>query len=134
METTKVYRINTGSCNACDVEILASMLVPKFCFEKLGYECTNDPAIANIVLITGPVTARAKQYFENILKLLPSRRIIIAMGICSISCGVFRDSYSIVGPVDKFVDVDINIPGCPPSPQAILESLMTATTLLNEKE
>lgn len=134
MRKIHVYRINTGSCNACDVELLTSALVSKFGFQELGYEMTNDPSSAHIILVTGPVTARTKDYFARTLQLLPKKKIVISVGICAISCGVFRDSYSIVGPVDKYVDVDLNVPGCPPSPKAILESLIVAKSMFEKKE
>lgn len=133
MHKIRVYRINTGSCNACDVELLTSTLVSKFGFQELGCEMTNDPSLAHIILITGPVTARSKSYFEAVIQQLPEKKIVISIGICAISCGVFRDSYSIVGPVDKYIDVDLNVPGCPPSPKAILESLAVAKSILNRK-
>lgn len=128
-----VYRINTGSCNGCDVEILASVLVPKFGFDTLGCTYTNDPTLANIVLVTGSITARSKPYLEKILTQLPKEKIVVALGICPISGGVFRDSYAIAGPLDRFVDVDVNIAGCPPSPKEIAQGLAQACALWREK-
>ncbi len=128
-----VYRINTGSCNGCDVEILASVLVPKFGFDTLGCTYTNDPTLANIILVTGSITARSKPYLEKILTQLPKEKIVVALGICPISGGVFRDSYAIVGPLDRFVNVDVNIAGCPPSPKEIAKGLAQACELWREK-
>lgn len=133
MNPINVYRINAGSCNGCDVELLASVLVPKFGFDTLGCAYTNDPTEAQIVLVTGSITARSKPYLEETLKRLPKNKVVIALGICPISCGVFRDSYSIEGPLDRFVDVDVNIPGCPPAPLSIVEGLKSACALWQEK-
>lgn len=133
LNSINVYRINTGSCNGCDVELLASVLVPKFGFETLGCAYTNDPTIANIVIVTGSITTRSKSFLEATLAQLPEKKVVVAMGICPISCGVFRDSYSIEGPLDKFVPVDVNIAGCPPSPQSIVDGLILATQLWKER-
>lgn len=133
VDSINVYRINTGSCNGCDVELLASVLVPKFGFESLGCTYTNNPQEAQIVLITGPLTTRSRPFLEATLKLLPEKKVVVAVGICPISGGVFRDSYSIEGPLDKFVSVDINIAGCPPSPKAIVEGLIKACDLWKQR-
>ncbi len=132
-DTLYVYRINTGSCNGCDVEILASVLLPKFGFDALGCVYTNDPTLANILLVTGAITARSTPYLQAALKQLPSKKIVVALGICPISGGVFRDSYAITGPLDTFVDVDINISGCPPSPKEIAQGLAQACELWRER-
>jgi len=129
-----VYRINTGSCNGCDVELLASVLVPKFGFESLHCTYTNVPEDAQIVIVTGSITTRSKPFLEAMLKRLPENKIIVALGICPISCGVFRDSYSIEGPLDRFVTVDVNIPGCPPAPASIVEGLIQACEMLKARQ
>lgn len=128
-----IYRINTGSCNACDVELLATSFVPKFNFKNLELKFTNNPKEANIILVTGPITARSAAFLQKTLAQTPKEKIVLAMGICPVSCGVFRDSYSICGPLDKFVAVDINIPGCPPTPQAIIQSFEYAKKLWQQK-
>lgn len=133
MNPINVYRINTGSCNGCDVELLASVLVPKFGFDTLGCHYTNDPSVANIVLVTGSITTRSKPFLEATLKRLPDKKVVVALGICPISCGVFRESYAIEGPLDRFVEVDVNIPGCPPAPLSIVEGLKSACTLWQQK-
>ena len=133
VDNINIYRINTGSCNGCDVELLASVLVPKFGFDTLHCNYINTPENAQIVIITGPITTRSKPYLEATLKRLPKKKVVVALGICPISGGVFRDSYSIEGPIDKFVDVDINIAGCPPAPKAIVQGLIKACELWKEK-
>lgn len=133
VDNINVYRINAGSCNGCDVELLASILVPKFGFGSLNCNYTNIPEEAQIVIVTGSVTARSKPFLEATLKRLPAQKVVVAMGICPISGGVFRDSYAIEGPLDRFVDVDVNIAGCPPSPKTIVDGLIKACALWNEK-
>lgn len=132
-DNINVYRINAGSCNGCDVELLASILVPKFGFDSLQCTYTNNPEEANIVIVTGSITARSKPFLEATLKQIPSPKVVVAMGVCPISGGVFRDSYAIEGPLDRFVDVDVNIAGCPPSPGSIVDGLIKACALWKEK-
>ncbi len=134
VDNINVYRINAGSCNGCDVELLSTVLVPKFGFDTLNCTYTNDPEIANIVLVTGSITTRSKPYVEATLKRLPHKKVVVALGICPISCGVFRDSYSIEGPLDRLVNVDVNVAGCPPSPKSIVDGLLQACALWKAKE
>ena len=129
VDNINVYRINAGSCNGCDVELLASVLVPKFGFESLHCSYINTPEEANIVIVTGSITTRSKPFLEATLQRLPQNKVVIAMGICPISGGVFRDSYPIEGPLDRFVDVDVNVAGCPPSPQSIVDGLIQACAI-----
>jgi len=112
---------------------LASILVPKFGFDTLHCTYTNTPEEANIVIVTGSITTRSKPFLEATLKRLPDEKVVVAMGICPITGGVFRDSYSIEGPLDRFVNVDVNIAGCPPSPQTIVDGLIKACALWKEK-
>lgn len=133
MKKAYIYRINTGSCNGCDVELLATALVPKFGFSSLACDFTNSPEEANIVLVTGPITTRSSSFLKDTLSRIPEGKVVIAAGICPISCGVFRDTYSIEGPLDNFVDVDVNIPGCPPSPTVIVEGFIEAKRIWDAK-
>jgi Ni,Fe-hydrogenase III small subunit len=133
VDNINVYRINAGSCNGCDVELLASILVPKFGFDSLQCTYTNTPEEANIVIVTGSITTRSKPFLEATLKRLPENKVVVAMGICPVTGGVFRDSYSIEGPLDRFVNVDVNIAGCPPPPQSIVDGLVKACALWKEK-
>lgn len=121
-----LYRINAGSCNGCDVELVATACIPRFDLERLGCKYCGSPKQADIVLITGPLTARVKEKVLQIYAQIPEPKVTVAVGICPISCGVFRDSYAIEGPIDKYLPVDVNVPGCPPRPQAIIEGIAEA--------
>ena len=114
-----LFRINAGSCNGCDVELATTALIPRYDVERLGCLYTGSPRQADIVLVTGPVTVQM--------------RVTVAVGICPISGGVFRDSYSIAGPLSKLVKVDVNVPGCPPRPQAIMEGVVLAKQIWMKK-
>ena len=134
--TTKspwLYRINTGSCNGCDVELATTALIPRFDVERLGCKYTGSPKHADIVLVTGPVTVRSEDYLIRILDEIPDPRVIVAIGICPISGGVFRDGYSIRGPLDRFVEVDVNVSGCPVRPQSIIDGVAQAIGIWKDK-
>ena len=113
-----LFRINAGSCNGCDVELATTACISRYDVERLGCKYCGSPRHADIVLITGPLTARVKDK---------------AVGICPISGGVFREGYSIEGPVDRYLPIDVNVPGCPPRPQAIMEGVLEAVAIWRER-
>jgi Ni,Fe-hydrogenase III small subunit len=84
-------------------------------------------------LVTGPITARSKPYLIEVLDELPKPFVVVAVGTCPTSCGIFRDSYAIEGPLDKYIDVDVNVPGCPPRPQAIIDGVAKALEIWKQK-
>ncbi|MBT8762828.1 NADH-quinone oxidoreductase subunit NuoB [Desulfohalobiaceae bacterium Ax17] len=121
-----LYRINAGSCNGCDVELATTACIPRFDVERLGCKYCGSPKHADIVLITGPLTVRVKDKVLRVYDEIPDPKVTVAIGICPISAGVFRDSYAIAGPIDSFIPVDVNVPGCPPRPQAIIDGILEA--------
>ncbi len=128
-----LYRINSGSCNGCDVELATTALIPRYDVERLGCKYCGSPKHADIVLITGPMTARSKDKVLNVYNQIPEPKVTVAIGICPISGGVFRDSYSVLGPMDNFIPIDINVPGCPPRPQAIIDGIVEAIKIWKTK-
>ncbi|MGI2034352.1 NADH-quinone oxidoreductase subunit B family protein [Rhizobium panacihumi] len=121
-----LYRINAGSCNGCDVELATTACIPRYDVERLGCQYCGSPKHADIVLITGPLTARVKDKVLRVYDEIPDPKVTVAVGICPISGGVFRESYAIEGPIDRYLPVDVNVPGCPPRPQAIIEGIAKA--------
>ncbi len=121
-----LYRINAGSCNGCDVELATTAIIPRYDVERLGCQYCGSPKHADIVLITGPLTVRVKDKVLRLFDEIPDPKVTVAVGVCPISGGVFRDSYAIAGPLDNYLPIDINIPGCPPRPQAIIEGIAKA--------
>ncbi|HXP95378.1 MAG TPA: NADH-quinone oxidoreductase subunit NuoB [Telmatospirillum sp.] len=121
-----LYRINAGSCNGCDVELATTAIIPRYDVERLGCQYCGSPKHADIVLITGPLTARVKDKVLRLFDEIPEPKVTVAVGVCPISGGVFRESYAIAGPLDKYIPIDVNIPGCPPRPQAIIEGIAKA--------
>ncbi len=129
----KVFRINTGSCNGCDVEFVATAFVDKFHIESLGVELVEDVKDSNLLVITGPLTAKSEPFLKKYLNQMKKPFVVVGVGTCSVSCGIFRDSYAINGPLDKFVEVDVNVAGCPPRPQSIAEGIAKGVKVLNQK-
>lgn len=125
----RLYRINAGSCNGCDVELATTATVASFDVERIGCSYTESPAEADIVLVTGPLTVRVREKVLRAYGEVPEPKITVAVGVCPISGGVFRDSYAVDGPVDRYLPVDVNVPGCPPRPQAILAGIEEAVLL-----
>lgn len=121
-----LYRINAGSCNGCDVELATTACIPRYDVERLGCQYCGSPKHADIVLITGPLTARVKDKVLRLYEEIPEPKVTVAVGVCPISGGVFRESYCIEGPIDRYLPVDVNVPGCPPRPQAIIEGIAKA--------
>jgi Ni,Fe-hydrogenase III small subunit/Fe-S-cluster-containing hydrogenase component 2 len=128
----RLYRINAGSCNGCDVELAATAALSRFSVERLGCSYTEDPTHADIVLITGPLTVRVREKVLRCYAQVPEPKVTVLVGVCPISGGVFRDSYAVSGPVDSYLPVDVNVPGCPPRPQAIVAGIAEAARLWRE--
>ena len=103
-----VYHINTGSCNGCDIELVAAV-TPRFDAERFGVKLAGTPRHADIVVVTGPVTAQSKERLIRTLEQVPEPRVIVAMGSCPNSCNVFKNSYAVEGPLDKYCHVDVTI-------------------------
>lgn len=127
-----IYHVNTGSCNGCDIELVA-VLTPRYDAERFGFKLAGTPRHADIILVTGPVTSQSKDRLIRTLEQVPEPKVVVACGSCPNSCNVFKGSYSVEGPLDKYVDVDVTIAGCSPKPEAIIEGLYKATEILKKK-
>ncbi len=110
---------NSGSCNGCDIEILAT-LAPRYDLERFGVKLQGSPRHADILLCTGPVTRLARERLERTYAQMPEPKFVIAIGSCGLSSGTFRGCYNIVGCIDEVIPVDVSVPGCPPRPEAII--------------
>ena len=126
-----VYHLNTGSCNGCDIEILAA-LTPRYDLERLGIVLVGSPRHADVLLVTGPVTRQMAPRLKRIYEQTPDPKVVIAIGSCGIEGGVFYESYNLVGPIDQFIPVDVYVPGCPPRPEAIIEAVVKAWVKLEK--
>lgn len=128
-----LYRINAGSCNGCDVELATTALIPRWDVERLGCQYCGSPRHADIVLITGPLTRHVRDAALRLFEEIPDPKVTVAVGVCPISGGIFRESYATCAPIDRYLPVDVNIPGCPPRPQAILEGVARAIAVWRER-
>ena len=127
-----LFHINAGSCNGCDIE-LVSVLTPRYDAERLGFQLTGTPRHADIVVVTGPVTVQSLDRVLRTIAQVPEPRCIVTMGSCPQSGNVFRGSYAIAGPLSKYVHVDVDVAGCTPKPEAVMDGLVLATKILQEK-
>jgi len=128
-----VFHVNTGSCNACDIEIIAA-LTPRYDVERFGIKLVGSPRHADVLAITGPVTAPMKDKLKRIYEQTPDPKAVVLVGDCGLSTGVFHDSYNIVGPVDEIIPVDVYVPGCSARPEAIIEGVVKAIKKLEDLE
>lgn len=122
---------NSGSCNGCDIEILAT-LTPRYDLERLGVKLQGSPRHADILICTGPVTLQSRDRLKRIYEQMPAPKFVVAVGSCAISSGAFHGCYNVVGQVDEVLPVDAYIPGCPPRPEAIIDGLVKLLGSLRE--
>ena len=118
-----LIHFNSGSCNGCDIEILAT-LTPRYDAERFGVRLQGSPRHADILICTGPVTRQSRERLLRIYEQMPVPKYVIAVGACAISGGVFAGCYNVVGHIDEVLPVDVYIPGCPPRPEAIIDGLV----------
>lgn len=127
-----IFHINAGSCNGCDIE-LVSVLTPRYDAERLGFRLTGTPRQADIVVVSGPITLQTRDRLVRTLAQVPEPRVVVSLGSCPRSGNVFKGSYAIDGPLDKYTHVDVSVGGCTPKPEAIVAALAKAAEILKEK-
>jgi membrane-bound hydrogenase subunit mbhJ len=126
-----VYHLNTGSCNGCDIEILA-VLTPRYDAERFGIKLVGSPRHADVLLVTGPVVKQMVPRVKRIYEQIPDPKLVMVVGNCGSEGGVFYESYSLAGPIDQIIPVDVYVPGCPPRPEAIIHGVVTAWVKLEK--
>jgi membrane-bound hydrogenase subunit mbhJ len=120
-----VFHVNSGSCNGCDIEIVTA-LSPRYDLERFGMKLVGSPRHADALLITGPVTRDMEKRLRMVYEQTPDPKVVMVIGNCGSTGGVFYESYNIVGPVDRIVPVDVYVAGCPPRPEAIIDGVVKA--------
>jgi Ni,Fe-hydrogenase III small subunit len=127
-----LYHVNSGACNGCDIELVAC-LTPRYDVEQLGIRLQGSPRHADILVISGPVTRNSLEALQTVCAQVLEPKAVVALGSCPASGNVFAGSPVVVGPLDRYLPVDVYVPGCPPRPDAIIEGILRAVDLLAEK-
>jgi Ni,Fe-hydrogenase III small subunit len=122
----QLRHVDAGSCNGCELEI-AGAFSPVYDAERFGARLVASPRHADGLLATGVVTRNMHKPLLNTLGAVPEPKIVIAVGDCACNGGVFAQGYGVVGSVADVVPVDVEVPGCPPTPQQIIAALRSVT-------
>ncbi len=120
-----IRHIDAGSCNGCEVEIHA-LSNPYYNLEGLGIRFAASPKHADLLLVTGPVAKNMETALKRAYECTPAPKLVVAVGDCGISGGIFGESYASCGRVANVIPVDVIVPGCPPTPEALLTGILTA--------
>jgi Ni,Fe-hydrogenase III small subunit/formate hydrogenlyase subunit 6/NADH:ubiquinone oxidoreductase subunit I len=120
-----IRQVDAGSCNGCELEIHA-LNNPIYDIERFGIHFVASPRHADMLLVTGPVTRNMEVALKKTYLAAPDPRLVVAVGACGISGGIFGRNYASLGGVDQVIPVDVYIPGCPPRPQALLQGILMA--------
>ncbi|PKM87202.1 MAG: hydrogenase [Firmicutes bacterium HGW-Firmicutes-12] len=121
----QIREVDAGSCNGCDYEI-NGLNNPFNDLERFGIHFVSSPRHADMLLVTGPVTRNMENALLRTYEATPDPKLVVAVGACAISGGIFKDSYAVRNGVDTLLPVDVYVPGCPPRPQAILYGILKA--------
>ena len=133
--TTKspwIMHYDASSCNGCDIEGLAC-LTPVYDVERFGVINTGDPKQADMFLVTGAVNDQNKEVVKQLYDQMPEPKVVVAVGICACSGGIFKDCYNILGGVDKVIPVDVYVPGCAARPESIIDGVVKGLDVLEKK-
>ncbi|MGE5679113.1 MAG: NADH-quinone oxidoreductase subunit NuoB [Pseudomonadota bacterium] len=121
----QIREVDSGSCNGCDYEINA-LNNPFNDVERLGISFVASPRHADMLLVTGTATRNMQQALIKTYNAAPDPKLVVAVGACACSGGIFRDTYATSNGIDRLVPVDVYIPGCPPRPQALMYGILKA--------
>ncbi len=127
-----IIHYDGSSCNGCDIEVLAC-LTPLYDLERFGIVNTGNPKQADVFLVTGSVNQQNRNVIRQIYEQMPDPKVVVAIGICATSGGVFKKCYNVLGGTDKVIPVDIYVPGCAARPEAIIDGVVKALGILEEK-
>jgi Ni,Fe-hydrogenase III small subunit len=118
-----ILHVDAGSCNGCEHE-LTLLSSPYYDLQRFGLGIVASPRHADVLLVTGPVTSRMREPLRVAYDAMPEPRRVAALGDCALGCNLLGTADDIVGPVDTILPIDLRIPGCPPTPEAIAQALL----------
>jgi NADH-quinone oxidoreductase B subunit len=127
-----VVHFNCNSCNGCDIEFLAC-LTPLYDLERFGILHVGNPKHADVLVVTGSVNHRNARVLKNVYDQMPEPKVVVAMGVCASTGGIFADGYNVLGGVDKVIPVDVFVPGCPARPEAMIDGVLKGAQILEAK-
>ncbi len=128
-----VLHYDCSSCNGDDIEILAC-LTPLYDVERFGIINVGNPKHADVLLVTGSVNKRNERVLKNLYDQMPNPKVVIAVGACACTGGIFKECYNIIGGIDRVIPVDVYVPGCPSRPEAIIDGVVLGLSKLDEKQ
>ena len=114
---------NSGSCNGCDIETVAS-LTPRFDVERFGIMLHGTPRHADVLIVTGAVSKQQASRLKRIYDQMANPKFVVAVGACAAGGGVLQGCYGVLGGADKIIPVDLYVPGCPPRPEALIDGIV----------
>jgi Ni,Fe-hydrogenase III small subunit len=120
-----IRHVDAGSCNGCELEIHATGN-PYYNLEGLGIRFVASPRHADMLLVTGPVSRHMETALKRTYDAVPEPKLVVALGDCGCTGGIFGESYASCGRVSNVIPVDVAVPGCPPTPLAIMTGILTA--------
>ena len=127
-----ILHYDGSSCNGCDIEVLAC-LTPLYDVERFGIVNTGNPKHADILLVTGSVNERNIEIIQNLYRQMPDPKVVVAVGACACSGGIFARAYNIQGGVDTVIPVDVYVPGCAARPESIIDGVVQGIAALEQK-
>lgn len=127
-----ILHYDGSSCNGCDIEVLAC-LTPRYDIERFGIVNVGNPKHADILLITGSVNEQNTPVILNLYRQMPNPKAVVAVGICATSGGIFQDCYNVKGGVESVLPVDVFVPGCAARPEAIINGVVAALKILDQR-
>ncbi len=127
-----VLHYDASSCNGCDIEVLAC-LTPMYDVERFGIINTGNPKHADVFVVTGSVNEQNIDVIKNLYNQMPDPKVVVAVGICAATGGIFSECYNVMGGIDKVLPVDVYVAGCAARPEAIIDGIVKATAILEEK-